>query len=60
MIWSANRYQELPHMSLKRVGILTGGGGIALASTHSSGQSPDQRSSPMRLRSLVSNRASKV
>lgn len=26
MIWSANRYQKLPPVSLKRVGILTGGG----------------------------------
>ena len=26
MIWLANRYQKLPPVSLKRVGILTGGG----------------------------------
>jgi len=26
MIWSANRYQKLPPVSLKCVGILTGGG----------------------------------
>ena len=26
MTWSANRYQKLPPVSLKRVGILTGGG----------------------------------
>ena len=26
MIWSANRYRKLPPVSLKRVGILTGGG----------------------------------
>ena len=26
MIWSANRYQKLPPVSLKRVGILSGGG----------------------------------
>ena len=59
MIWSANRYQKLPPVSLKRVDILTGGG-IAPASTQSYGQSPDQRLSPMKLRSLLSNRASKV
>ena len=28
MIWSANRYQKLPPVSLKREGILTGGGGL--------------------------------
>jgi hypothetical protein len=30
MIWLANQYQKLPTVSLKCVGILTGGGGLLL------------------------------